>query len=760
MSNHTAPDPSAQVNLLEVVLAYARRGWRVFPLHTATNTGCSCGKDCGKDRGKHPRVKDWPHVATTDPEQIRRWWTRWRAANIAILAGDGLIIVDIDPRNGGDLTIEDLEAEHGKFPETVESVTGSGGRHLFYQHSGAKCQRWPATLGPGVDIKADGGYVVAPPSLHASGQRYEWEATSHPDDVPIAPLPAWFPIHKDIPTETHDPFQPHTTEAGDGTPGNDFNQRATVEEIRAILTRHGWIVAEHRDGVDYLRRPGKQAGSHSATLGAVAPNIFYCFSTNGHPFEAHHGYKPFSVYGLLEHAGDFKAAAKVLADAGYGRQRDYDVTNDNGQPHDEFDGEVGDTSTKDDMPGEQADAAAGEEHHHAKNGDGQQRKRRTRLILNHQKKPVPCQHNSLIWLEQTKIAAKISMDTFRQVILIGDEVIGDHTIIEHVRRIEAQWLVPWKKAYAHDALISVASRKKFSSLKNWLESLRWDNTPRVNHFFHRYYQSEGGDYAAACGRVFFFSAVARAYEPGCQADVMVTLIGKQGIGKSRSLAELVPTFDWYTDDLGGDLYDRKAGEGLQGKWIIEFGEFERINRATLETVKAFLSRRVDHYRPPYGRIPADFPRQCVFVGTTNKDQPLQDIENRRFMPLWCEGPVKTIDPATRDQLWAEAVSRYKAGEKWWITEPHILAVVSQQQDNARQHDEWEQILKEWLDRSKAQNVTINTAAAHLNITEDRLDKSTQTRLGLVLKALGYQRCDGGKYASPRYVYRKQGGSNS
>jgi hypothetical protein len=361
VSNDTSPRPSAQATLLETALAYAKRGWRVFPLHTATNGGCSCGKDCGKDRGKHPRVKDWPHVATTDPEQIRRWWTRWRGANIAVLTGksSGVVVIDIDPRNGGALTWEDLEAEHGKFPDTVESLTGGGGQHLFYQHPGGEVHRWPDTLGPGVDIKADGGYIVAPPSRHASGRQYEWEASSHPDNVAIAPLPAWFPLHEDLDEDLSNDqtsrVHSYTSEAGDDSPGDDFNHRATVEDIRAILTRHGWTLDEHRNGIDYLCRPGKTGRSHSATLGAVAPTVFYCFSTNGHPFQARRGYKPFSVYGLLEHGGDFRAAAKALADAGYGRQRVHDVASgQNGQGAGVVVDDLGESSTADET-GKQGD---------------------------------------------------------------------------------------------------------------------------------------------------------------------------------------------------------------------------------------------------------------------------------------------------------------------------------------------------------------------------------------------------------------------
>jgi hypothetical protein len=318
---------------LDAALAYAARGWPVLPLQTPVKTGCSCGHADCTSIGKHPRYheEDLAHGlkdATTDPDLIHRWWTRWPHANIGIVTGQasGLVVIDIDPRHGGHLTLEDLEAEHGKFPETVESQTGGGGRHLFYQHPGRALRCGTEALGPGVDIKADGGYIVAPSSRHASGQRYEWEVSSHPDDVALAPLPAWFPLEAQ--TDAPPPDAPRAVNGrpGAGSPGDDFNARATPEDIRALLTAHGWVVVEHRDGVDYLRRPGKAGHSYSGTVGKVAPNGFYCFTSNGQPFAMGHGYRPFSVYGLLEHQGDFTAAAKALAVQGYGQRRQDDAS--------------------------------------------------------------------------------------------------------------------------------------------------------------------------------------------------------------------------------------------------------------------------------------------------------------------------------------------------------------------------------------------------------------------------------------------------
>lgn len=179
---------------LSAALAYAKRGWYVIPLHTPTsNGGCSCGNDCGRI-GKHPRVKGW----TTDPrpseETIKRWWSSWPDANVAIRAGaeSGFIALDIDPRHGGDSNLLELEAKYGKIPDTIEAKTGGGGRHALFEHPGRqiKCRTGEQAFLDGVELKGDGGFIVVAPSLHPSGRRYEWDA-GYGLDTPIAKPPAW-----------------------------------------------------------------------------------------------------------------------------------------------------------------------------------------------------------------------------------------------------------------------------------------------------------------------------------------------------------------------------------------------------------------------------------------------------------------------------------------------------------------------------------------------------------------------------------------
>lgn len=173
--------------LVAAALDYAARGWRVLPLHTPQRGGrCSCLSDGCTSPGKHPRTMRGVHDATTDEATIRRWWARWPAANVGIATGGGLVVLDVDPRHGGDASLAELEEAHD-WVRTLTARTGSGGLHLYLAGD------LPARAGmlPGLDLKASGGYVVAPPSLHACGRRYEWVA---PEDLPTEPqpVPTWF----------------------------------------------------------------------------------------------------------------------------------------------------------------------------------------------------------------------------------------------------------------------------------------------------------------------------------------------------------------------------------------------------------------------------------------------------------------------------------------------------------------------------------------------------------------------------------------
>ncbi len=191
--------PSASSTLLPAALDCAARGWPVFPVHwirdapAGSQLGfvCSCLDPLCPSPGKHPITPSGVLDATRDEAAIRAWWGQYPKANYGVQCGaeSGLVVLDIDPRNGGDVELSDLTGKHGRLPDTPQVLTGGGGEHYYFKHPGTRVKGVP--LASGLDLKADGGYVVGPGSRHASGKTYEWELSSHPNDVPVAALPDW-----------------------------------------------------------------------------------------------------------------------------------------------------------------------------------------------------------------------------------------------------------------------------------------------------------------------------------------------------------------------------------------------------------------------------------------------------------------------------------------------------------------------------------------------------------------------------------------
>ncbi|MFN8180132.1 MAG: phage/plasmid primase, P4 family [bacterium] len=180
---------SSNAVMLDASLDLAARGWSVLPLHSIADGACTCGKaDCAR-AGKHPRTKSGVKDATSDHQKIREWWARWPSANLGVATGrpSGVVVLDVDPRHGGDESLAALEREHGPLPATLWSRTGSGGRHFVFVRPDSDVRN-AVGVRPGLDVRADGGFVVAPPSLHASGERYEWQV---PLGSAIAPPPKW-----------------------------------------------------------------------------------------------------------------------------------------------------------------------------------------------------------------------------------------------------------------------------------------------------------------------------------------------------------------------------------------------------------------------------------------------------------------------------------------------------------------------------------------------------------------------------------------
>ena len=241
----------------------------------------------------------------------------------------------------------------------------------------------------------------------------------------------------------------------------------------------------------------------------------------------------------------------------------------------------------------------------------------------------------------------------------------------------------------------------------------------------------------AIGRMFLIAMVARIFEPGCQGDYMLILEGPQSSGKSTACRVLGDP--WFSDDLPGNVGSRDAALHLRGRWLVEISELHSFGRTEIDALKAFLTRRIDIYRPPYARKDINQPRQGMFIGTCNLRVYMTDpTGSRRFWPVTIGDIDIGLLRSMRDQLFAEAVARYRAGEQWWPDSAFERLHIAPEQDQRYEEDAWEEPVREYLAARK--RVTIYELARHaLSITTDRIGTADQRRIIRILQRLEWLR---------------------
>ena len=331
---------------------------------------------------------------------------------------------------------------------------------------------------------------------------------------------------------------------------------------------------------------------------------------------------------------------------------------------------------------------------------------------------------------------------------------GDWTDYDDVKA--AEWCqrqyLNIDKGTASDAALTIAQSRKphFHPVVNYLSALRWDKQPRLDRWLYRYMGCVDDPYTRAVAAKWMISAVKRAFEPGCQADYTLVLEGSQGKRKSTALRVLaggVSGTEWFSDDIS-EVGSKDSAIQLQGKWIVELAELDAFRRAEMTTIKAWLVRRDDNFRPPYGRRAQSFPRQNIFAASTNKDDwGTDDTGLRRF---W---PVKTgsIDVAalaeSRDQLWAEAHARYRAGEPTWLGDD-VADLAAEAQASRQDADAWRELIEAWIAtpqrrgedsiRSRVGKIYLTEIPYHcLHIAAKEINHSVKLRISRVLTLAGW-----------------------
>lgn len=282
-----------------------------------------------------------------------------------------------------------------------------------------------------------------------------------------------------------------------------------------------------------------------------------------------------------------------------------------------------------------------------------------------------------------------------------------------------------------------ARERSFHPVREYLNALRWDGEHRVSDWLSTYVGAEPSPYADRIGTMFLVAMIARVFEPGCKADYLPVFEGAQGARKSTACAILGG--EWFSDSLPDVTAGKDVAQHLPGKWLIEIGELSAMSRAESATLKAFISRPVERYRPSYGRTEVIQPRQCVFIGTTNKAAYLRDeTGGRRFWPV----KVGRIDTdgliRDRDQLFGEAVALYHSGEKWWPDSDFEREHIAPEQEARFEADAWEETISEWL--ATVERTTVGQVAREaLRIETPKIGTADQRRISAILERLEWCR---------------------
>ena len=295
------------------------------------------------------------------------------------------------------------------------------------------------------------------------------------------------------------------------------------------------------------------------------------------------------------------------------------------------------------------------------------------------------------------------------------------------------------KDAVYQAVEKIARDNGHHPVREYLDNLEWDGTKRLDTWLAKYLGADETPYTARIGRMFFIAMIARVKKPGCKADHMMILEGLQGIMKSSACR--VIGGDWFDDNIPNDLNGKDAKQYLRGKWLVEVAEMHAFTKAEAAQLKAFVTRQIENYRPPYGRREVHEPRQCVFVGTTNQEAYLRDeTGGRRFWPVWVREIAIDDLARDRDQLFAEAVQAFSAGEAWWPDKDFEAEHIAPEQEARYEADAWEPMIEEWLTYRNETTVG-EVAMGALNFERPKLGTADQRRVTAILVRLEWTRSE-------------------
>jgi predicted P-loop ATPase len=342
--------------------------------------------------------------------------------------------------------------------------------------------------------------------------------------------------------------------------------------------------------------------------------------------------------------------------------------------------------------------------------------------------------------------------------------LEDHFDTEAVRWLERRGLMV-KPDLVRRVVDGVARRNSYHPVRDYLESLpSWDGKPRIGSWLIDYCGVESSDanpndYAIAIGEKFLISAIARILEPGCKVDHILVLEGEQGIGKSSAARILAG--EWFTDQLG-EMGSKDAAMHVRGVWLVELSELGTLGRSETAREKAFISQQTERFRLPYGHRLVHVPRQCVFIATTNLDTWLKDeTGGRRFWPVQCRRIDLNALQGDRDQLWAEALARYRAGVPWWLEDNEVIQKAIEEQRGRYFEDVWQEKVIQYAEEESTLpasasrgSVSVPEILQRLGVETAKQDQAGANRVARCLKVAGWKRTYLGPRGAREWRYRK------
>jgi len=341
--------------------------------------------------------------------------------------------------------------------------------------------------------------------------------------------------------------------------------------------------------------------------------------------------------------------------------------------------------------------------------------------------------------------ARLGVDARRNLFLAADEVTGadlddrDLNDIADILNSRFRLELQFKAASAaiKSELVAVAHEQSYHPVVDYLDSLCWDGTPRLDTWLRDYCGAEDTALNREFGTKFLIAGVRRIREPGVKFDTMLVLEGEQGAGKSRLAAKLAVRDEWFCDSLDLKSDDKTKAELLAKAWIVECQELDGMSKTTSQSLKKFLGTRIDTYRKAYARDAHAFKRHCVIVGTTNEDAYLRDLSgNRRFWPVLVgEIDLKRFGDDVH-QLWAEAAAREAKGESIVLSR-ELWAEAKRLQQTRMVEDAFEPVLEGWF-AGRTGRVSLESVKLLLGFEGGRMSTPESQRLRAIMEGLGWE----------------------